>query len=101
MLVTFAKPWQRKEATMTDKKKPHTAGTGTASKTTFDSRNFIKSDPLLGWLSLGASVKQSRNERQKKRGWKRDSRGRIDPALAAQLALLAVVFLLFVGGVAA
>ena len=25
---------------MTDKKKPHTAGTGTASKTTFDSRNL-------------------------------------------------------------
>ncbi len=86
---------------MTDKKKPHTAGTGTASKTTFDSCNSTKSDPLLGWHSLGANVKQSRNERQQKRAWKRNSRGRIDPALAAQLALLAVVVLLFVGGVSA
>ena len=30
---------------MTDKKKPHTAGTGTASKTTFDSRN--NTPPIL------------------------------------------------------
>ena len=86
---------------MTDKKKPHTAGTGTASKTTFDSGNSTKSDPLLVWHSLGASFKQSRNERQQKRARKRNSRGRIDPALAAQLGLMAVAFLLFVGGVAA
>lgn len=84
-----------------DKKKPHTAGTGTASKTTFDIGNSTKSDPILGWHSLGASFKKGRNERQQKRAWKRNSRGRIDPALAAQLALLAVVFFLFVGGVAA
>jgi hypothetical protein len=68
---------------------------------TTDSRNSNATDPLLGWYSLAASVKTSRNERQQKRAWKRNSRGRIDPALAAQLALLAVVFLLFVGGVAA
>jgi len=86
---------------MSDKKKAAPAGTGTASKTTFDSRNSTKFDPLLGWHSLGESVKGSRNERQQKRGWKRNSRGRIDPALAAQLVLLAVVFLLFVGGVTA
>lgn len=83
---------------MADKKKPHTAGTGTASKTTFDSRNDTGSDPLLGWFSLGASVKPSRTERTAKRG---KQRGRIDSALAAQLVLLAVAFLLFVGGVAA
>ena len=59
---------------MTDKKKPHTAGTGTASKTTFDSRNSTKSDSLLGWHSLGANVKQSLNERQQKRAWKRTAR---------------------------
>lgn len=86
---------------MSDKKKAAPGRhTGTASKTTFDSRNSTKFDPLLGWHSLGESVKGSRNERQQKCGWKRNSRGRIDP-LAAQLVLLAVVFLLFVGGVTA
>jgi hypothetical protein len=83
---------------MADKKKPHTAGTGTASKTTFDSRNHTATDQLIGWFNL---AKPSRN-RQQKRTWKRGCQhGRIDSALAAQLALLAVAFLLFVGGVAA
>lgn len=83
---------------MTDKKKPHTAGTGTASKTTFDTCNSTKSDTLLGWHSLGANVKQSLNERQQKRAWKRNSRGRINPLLAVRLGLLALVALLIVGG---
>ena len=52
---------------------------------------------LIGWFNLS---KPSRN-RQQKRGWKRSPRGRIDPTMAAQLAMLAVVFLLFVGGVSA
>lgn len=52
---------------MVDKKKPHTAGTGTASKTTFDKRNHTGADPLLGWHEL---AKPSRN-RQQKSGWKR------------------------------
>lgn len=52
---------------MADKKKPHTAGTGTASKHTFDSRNHTGVDPLLGWNNL---AKPSRN-RQQKRGWQR------------------------------
>lgn len=83
---------------MSDKKKAaQVASTGTASKTTFDSRNHTATDLLIGWFNL---AKPSRN-RQKKRAWKRNCRGRIDPALAAQLALLAVVFLLFVGGVSA
>ncbi len=56
---------------MTDKKKPHTAGTGTASKTTFDSHHFTGNDPILGWYSLSAGVKPSRTDRQQKRGWKR------------------------------
>ena len=73
------------------------AGTGTASKTTFDRRNDTKADPLIDWFNL---AKPSRN-RQQKRGWKRSPRGRIDPTMAAQLALLAVFVLLFVGGVSA
>ena len=81
---------------MTDKKKPHTAGAGTASKTTFDSRNYTETDPLIGWFNL---AKPSRSH-QKKRSWKRgNQRGRIDSCLAGQLALLAVIALLFVGGV--
>ncbi|MBL0353845.1 MAG: hypothetical protein IPP03_14760 [Dechloromonas sp.] len=78
---------------MTDKKKPHTAGTGTASKTTFDSRNHTKTDPLTGWLNL---AKPSR-DRQQKRTWKRNSRGRIDPTMAADIVLLAIAALLILG----
>ena len=55
---------------MTDKKKPHTASTGTASKTTFDSRNNTGTDPLIGWFNL---AKPSRN-RQQKRGWQKGRR---------------------------
>lgn len=83
---------------MTDKKKPHTAGTGTASNRAINSRHDTGSDPLQGWYSLGASVKPSRNDRQPKRGWKRNSRGRIDPLLAVHLGILALVALLIVGG---
>ena len=82
---------------MTDKKKPHTAGTGTASNTAFDSRNHTGSDPLIGWFNL---AKPSRN-RQTKRGWKRNQRGQIDSAVAGQLALLLVLLGLIVAGVAA
>ena len=82
---------------MVDKKKPHTAGTGTASNTAFDSRNHTGSDPLIGWFNL---AKPSRN-RQQKRGWKRNQRGQIDYALAGQLALLLVSLALIVAGVAA
>jgi hypothetical protein len=81
---------------MADKKKPHTAGTGTASKTTFDSRNTTATDPLQGWFDL---AKPSRN-RQQKRSWRRGKqRGRMDAFLAGQLALLAVITLLFACGV--
>jgi hypothetical protein len=52
---------------MTDKKKPHSAGTGTASKTTFDDRHSTGNDPLLGWFKL---AKPSRDSQQK-RSWKR------------------------------
>lgn len=52
---------------MVDKKKPHTAGAGTASNTAFDSHNHTKHDPLIGWFNL---AKPSRN-RQQKRSWKR------------------------------
>jgi len=69
-----------------------------ATPKTADSRNHTAADPLIGWYSLGAGVKPSRTERTAKRG---KQRGRIDSALAAQLVLLAVAFLLFVGGVAA
>mgnify|MGYP001462348009 CR=1 FL=1 len=82
---------------MNNKIKPHTAGTGTASKTAFDSCNHTKTDPLIGWFNL---AKPSRN-RQQKRGWKRNQRGQIDYALAGQLALLLVSLALIVAGVAA
>ena len=55
---------------MNNKIKPHTAGTGTASKTAFDSCNHTKTDPLIGWFNL---AKPSRN-RQPKRGWQRGAR---------------------------
>ena len=80
-----------------NKKAAQVAGTRTASKTAFDSRNHTGSDPLIGWFNL---TKPSRN-RQQKHGWRRKSRGRIDPILTAELVLLAVFFLLLVGGVAA
>ncbi len=81
---------------MRDKKKPHTAGTGTASNTAFNDRHSTASDPLKGWFDL---AKPSRN-RQQKRSWARGKqRGQIDTYLAGQLALLAVIALLFVGGV--
>ena len=83
---------------MTDNKKPHTAGTGTASKTAFNDPHSTKTDPLKGWYSLGAGVKTSRNDRTPKRGWKRNNRGRIDPLLAAHIGLLALAALLIVGG---
>ena len=82
---------------MTDKKKPHTAGTGTASNTAFDSQNHTAPDPLKGWFSL---AKPSRN-RQQNRSWKRcNQRGRIDAFLFAHLAMLAVLSLRIVGGLA-
>ena len=82
---------------MVDKKKPHTAGTGTASKTAFDGRHSTVADPLIAWLDL---AKPSRN-RQMKRSWKRgNQRGRIDACLLGQLAMLAAVVLLIVGGLA-
>ena len=78
---------------MTDKKKPHTAGTGTASKTTFDKRNHTGTDPLLGWHEL---AKPSRNRHQKS-AWKRRSRGWINPTMAADIVLLVIVALLILG----
>ena len=83
---------------MTDKKKPHTAGTGTASNTANDSRHHTGIYPLLGWHFLAANVKPSRNDRTPKRGWKRNNRGRIDPLLAVHIGLLALAALLIVGG---
>ena len=82
---------------MVNKEKPHTAVTGTASKTTFDSRNSTKADLLTGGYSLASGVKPNRNEGQQKRGWKRNSRGRIDPVMAADIALLAIAALLILG----
>lgn len=76
-----------------NKKATRVAGTGAASKTTFDSRNHTSTDPLIGWFNL---AKPSRN-RQQKRGWKRNSRGRIDSTMAANIALLAIAALLILG----
>ena len=82
---------------MTDKKKPHTAGTGTASNNAFDKANSTAPDPLQGWFNL---AKPSRY-RQQKRSWKRGKQqGRIDPFLLAELALMAVIVLLIAGGLA-
>lgn len=82
---------------MTTKKKAARAGTRTASNTAFDSRNHTGSDPLIGWFNL---AKPSRSRKQK-RGWKRNQRGQIDIALAAQLVMLLVVLIMIVAGVAA
>ena len=80
---------------MTDKKKPHTAGAGTASNNAFDKANSSASDPVKGWFDL---AKPARN-RQQKRSWKHGKQqGRIDPFLLAELALMAVIVLLIAGG---
>ena len=50
---------------MTDKKKPHTAGTGTASNNAFDKANSSASDPVKGWFDL---AKPARNRQQAKAG---------------------------------
>ena len=82
---------------MTDKKELHTAGTGTASDNAFNKANSTTLDPLEDRFNLG---KPARN-RQQKPSWKRgNQRGRIDPVLFAQLALLAAIVLLIVGGLA-
>ena len=79
---------------MADKKKAaQVAGTSTASKTTFDSRHSTGSDPLLGWFNL---AKPSR-DRQQKRSWERNNRGRIDPTITADIVLLAIAALLILG----
>jgi len=57
-----------------NKKAAQVAGTGTASKTTCDSHNSTKPDPLLGLHSLAASAKPSRHERQSKRVWLKGGR---------------------------
>lgn len=90
------KPQGLKGAGMTKNNKGRDPVQDAAPKTT-DSRTHTAPDLLIGWFNL---ANPSRN-RQQDRGWKLNSRVRIDPALAAQLVLLAVVFLLFVGGVAA
>ena len=83
---------RRKGAIMTDKKNPHTAGTGTASNTAFTDRNHTALDPLKGWFDL---AKPSR-ERQQKRSWKRGNRGQVDSVLLANI-LMAVIIVLIVG----
>lgn len=55
---------------MTNKKKAMSAGTGTASKTTFDSRYSTKTDPLIGWFNLAANVKAAPAKGNWKRGRK-------------------------------
>ena len=82
---------------MTTKEKARNGGDRASQQGRTSNRDSIPFEPQQGWFNL---AKPSR-DRQQKRGWKRNNRGRIDPALAAQLALLAVIFLLFVGGVAA
>ena len=83
---------------MESNKKAARLGTGTASNTANDSRHSTKTDPLIGWYSLGTGVKPSRTERTPKRGWKRNSRGRIDPLLAMHVALMVLAALMIVGG---
>jgi hypothetical protein len=56
---------------MTTNKKAARAGTHTASKALFDSRNHTGTDPLVGWFNL---AKSSRINRQQKRGWQRGAR---------------------------
>jgi len=78
---------------MTDKKKPHSASTGTASNNSFDKRNHTALDPLQGWFDL---AKPSR-DRQRKKPWKRgNQRGRIDGVLLANI-LMVVIIVLIVG----
>ena len=58
-------------------------------------RHSTTADPLQGWHDL---AKPSR-ERQPKRSWKRGKqRGRIDAYLLPELAMLATIALLLVGG---
>ena len=60
-------------------------------------RHSTAPDPLKGWFDL---AKPSRS-RQQKRSWKRcNQRGCIDASLLAQLAPLAAITVLIVGGLA-
>ena len=81
---------------MTKNNKGRNGGDRPTPKTT-DSLNHTGSDPLIGWFNL---AKPSRSRKQK-RGWKRNQRGQIDIALAAQLVMLLVVLIMIVAGVAA
>ncbi|MBL0354172.1 MAG: hypothetical protein WBB96_16525 [Candidatus Dechloromonas phosphoritropha] len=81
---------------MSDKKKAVGAGTPTTSNTNFDSRNYTKSNLLIGWLNL---AKPSRSRQQKHRWQRGKQQGQIDAYMAGQLALLAVIAFLIASGV--
>jgi hypothetical protein len=83
---------------MTTKERVRNGGDRASQQRRTSNCNSVSLDPLQGWFNL---TKLSRNRHQE-RTWKRGKqRGCIDSALAVQLAFLAVVFLLFGGGVAA
>jgi hypothetical protein len=58
---------------------------------------YTNPDPLMGWFSLGASVKQSRVSRHQKRGWNRQ-RGTIHPLALAGLLLVGLPILAAIAG---
>lgn len=73
---------------MTNNKKAARAGTPTALNTALDSRNHTKFDPLIGCFNLANFSCQCSNQPN-------NQRGKIDTCLAGQLALLAVIVILF------
>ena len=79
---------------MTENNKARVSGKDVPQKSD-DSQNPTGSDPLLGWFNL---PKLSRHSQQKKLREVGKQCRRIDSNLAAQLALLIVLFVLIVGG---
>ena len=71
---------------------------GEAAQQTNHNQNSNRPDALLQWHALGANAKKSQINRQAKQAWKRNSKGRIDPFLAAHLGIIAVSALLLIGG---
>ena len=80
---------------MTVNEKAGWASTLAASNTTFDKRRITSSEPFQGRFDLAKPACNGQQKKSWKRGWQQ---GLIDAYLLAELALLAAIMLLIVGG---
>ena len=82
----------------TTKEKAASPWQGEAAQVITINPNSNRPDALLQWHALGANAKKTQINRQAKQAWKRNNKGRIDPVLAAHLAIIALSALLLIGG---